>query len=132
MPKPYPLELRERVVRAYEEHEEWTYEDVAEVFGVGRATVNRWVNRKRKTGSVEAKQTRGSRPHAITDEEMAFIRGVLEEFPDSTLAELQRTLDEEYGKRVAISTIWENVRKRLGFTRKRGLSSRRRGRGKTS
>ena len=121
MSKPYPIELRERVVRAYETHETWTYEYVAEVFGVGRATVNRWLSRKRKTGSVAARPMGGSVRTAIRDDEMEFIRRVLEELPDSTLMELQGALFEEYGKQVSIPTIWDNVRSRLGFSRKRGL-----------
>ena len=121
MPKPYPIELRERVVRAYEVHKDWGYRQVGEVFGVGEATVNRWVNRKRKTGSVAARPMGGATRKAILDDEMEFIRAVLLEFPDSTLAELQGALAEEYGKHVPIPTIWDNVRRRLGFSRKRGL-----------
>ena len=40
MPNPYPTALRERAVRAYESRDE-TYEDVAERFAVGEATLQR-------------------------------------------------------------------------------------------
>ncbi len=41
MPEAYPLELRERVVAAYERGE-GSFVTIAEKFQVGEATVNRW------------------------------------------------------------------------------------------
>lgn len=126
MPAPYPMELRERVVRAYNENEDWTYPMVAKVFDLGEATVKRWVHRSRR-GELAPKPTGGRAPRAFSDEELEFIRQVLIEFPDSTLAEVQQAFLEEYNRTHHLSTFHENIRKRLGFTRKRGPRARRNG-----
>jgi transposase-like protein len=44
MPNPYPTELRERAVRAYESSSE-TYAMVASDFSVSEPTLQRWVRR---------------------------------------------------------------------------------------
>jgi DNA-directed RNA polymerase specialized sigma24 family protein len=47
-----PLRVRKAIVRAVED-KGMTYEEAADFFGVGRATVNRVVNRYRKTPKLE-------------------------------------------------------------------------------
>ena len=47
------LDLRRRMVQAYRQGTCKSYEEVAQVFGVGRATVSRNLRRKRETGDVE-------------------------------------------------------------------------------
>jgi transposase-like protein len=66
MPKPYSLDLRQRVVKAYEEGNE-SYAAVGAHFNVGEATVNRWVARFRSTGSLEP-LPHGRGPDSIVDE----------------------------------------------------------------
>ena len=51
MPNPYPIALRERAVRAYENGTD-TYKEVAAQFSISVATLIRWVQRERETGSV--------------------------------------------------------------------------------
>ena len=51
MPNPYPTALRERAVRAYE-HGADTYGDVVAQCSISVATLIRWVQRERETGSV--------------------------------------------------------------------------------
>ena len=128
---PYPIELRERVVRAYKENEDWSYADVARVFNVGVASVNRWLSRERR-GELPASPMGGARRVAFTAEELEFIRDVLTELPDSTLREVQAAFKEEYGREHHLSTFHENIRKKLGFTRKRGAPSRRNETARTS
>lgn len=43
MPAPYPVELRERVVAIYKRGNS-SYEDVADVFQLGRATISRYLS----------------------------------------------------------------------------------------
>jgi transposase len=51
MPGPLPVELRERVVAAYESGRE-SYDVIAAQFGVARRALQRWVALKRETKSV--------------------------------------------------------------------------------
>lgn len=51
MPNPYPIELRERAVRAYEDSTE-TYVEVAARFAIAVSTLCEWVRQARDTGHV--------------------------------------------------------------------------------
>lgn len=118
MPRPLPMELRERVVRAYE-NGEGTYQELAERFDVGIASVNRWLRRSR-AGRLEADvkgPTPGSRK--IQPEHQAFLREAISEVPDSSAPELVAALREEFGLEVSEATV-KRERRRLGFTPKRG------------
>ena len=125
MPRPHPMALRERVVRAYEDGA-GSFKEVAERFSVGEASVNRWVSLKRRTGSLEPLATGGYQGNPkFTDEGLQFIRETLEALPGSTLQELCDAYQEQFGVRVHTSSMHEWVRGRLGMTRKRGSASRR-------
>jgi transposase-like protein len=51
MPNPYPIELRERAVRAYEDSTD-TYVEVAARFGIAVSTLCLWIRKARDTGHV--------------------------------------------------------------------------------
>lgn len=119
MPGAYPVELRERVVAAYDDGE-GTYEELAERFKVGRATVDRWISRARHTGSVAPKPMGGARhERKVQGEGEEFVRELLEQMPDSTRAELIDAYAEEFGVTMDETTMGRSVA-RMGFTRKRG------------
>lgn len=124
MPGAYPLELRERVIEAHD-NGEGTYEELAERFKVGRATVNRWLSRVRWTGSVDSKPMGGARhPRKVDETGEHLIRELLEVLPDSTLGELVTAYETEFGIRMHERTMGRSVN-RMGFTRKRGPSDQR-------
>jgi transposase len=76
MAEPYPVELRERVVRAYERGD-GSYADVGTMFDIGEASVKRWVSRHRRYGSVAARPKRGGTPSSIDAAEIDAIVGRL-------------------------------------------------------
>jgi transposase len=84
MAEAHPIELRKRVVEAYESGE-GTYEEVAAQFHVGPASVNRWVRLQRTRGSVVPQRKRGGTPSTIAPEELAAL---LEHMRDPTVNEL--------------------------------------------
>src|SRR5262249_1546652 len=86
MPNPYALDLRERAVRAYEGGDE-SYTEVAERFQLHRATLIRWVQRARETGSVAALKKRGGWVSPIV---MPLLQRLNRERPDMTTEELTR------------------------------------------
>lgn len=121
MAKPYPIELRERVIAAYE-NGEGSFRELGERFLVGEATVNRWVSRKRRTGTVAASAMGGRRrAFAVDAKGEAFIEWVLAEVPDSSAVELVAAYQEEFGVSVSQSSMKRTLH-RLGYTRKRGRS----------
>jgi len=116
----YPVELRWRVVNAVRK-EGATYDEAAERFDVGRASVVRWLALERTTGDVMPRPMGGARHKRIVDEAgEELIRSVLAELPDATLEELVDAFEEDRGIRVAVRTMGRCVA-RLGITRKRGL-----------
>ena len=125
------MELRERVVAAYHDGE-GTFPELAERFRIGEATVNRWVSLERRTGSLKPRpRTSGGHNRLIFEEGEQFIARVLEDVPDTTIAELVEAYEAEFGARVGRSTMQRKVQE-LGFTRKRGASVRRRPNAPTS
>jgi transposase len=72
MPEPYALELRSRVVGAYEAGE-GSYETIAERFSLGEATVKRWVWRLQRQGDLAPHRKRGGTPSTIEAEEVAAL-----------------------------------------------------------
>jgi len=130
VPRPHPMELRDRVVSAYHDGE-GTYVELAERFKIGEATVKRWVWRKARTGTLKPAAMGGSRGSVFDDAGLAFIADVLEAVPDSTCRELVSAYEEEFGVTVGLSTMNDRVRT-MGYTRKRGPSGRQLRSGPTS
>jgi len=119
MPRALPVELRNRVVKAWEEGE-GSFRELAERFGVGEASVNRWVALQRNTGSVAPRKAGGARrPRLIDKDGEAFLAKRLREMPDLTLGELAVAYERFCGVKVSTQRMSEAVR-RIGFTRKKG------------
>jgi transposase len=117
MPEPLSLDLRERIVAAYERGD-LTRDQVAEMFQVGRASVNRLVRRFRETGSVEPNPHGGGKPRKLTGRGEKALRALVAEHPDATIPELVRLLMARAKLAVSTSTMSRELT-RLGFTRKK-------------
>jgi len=112
MAGPYSLDLRARVVAAVEAGE--TCRQVAARFGVSVASVVKWSQRHRATGSPAAKRMGGYRDFLL-EPERDFILSRLAETPDLSVRALLDELGEQRGKRVCRDTLWR-------FLRREGLS----------
>jgi transposase len=119
-PKAYPKELRERVIRAWQTTE-GRWEQLAELFDVGRATVNRWIGRFRRTGSVAPLPHGGGQSPRISAEQLPILKGLVDEKPDRTLAELAAWYEARTGVSISTATVVRGL-KRLGYTRRRSPS----------
>jgi transposase len=84
MPDPHPIELRERVVQAYEAGE-GSYPELATRFAIGEASVKRWVWLFRKRGAVAALPKGGGTPSTI---ELGELEALLVKLGDPTAGEL--------------------------------------------
>ena len=116
----YAMDLRERVVRAVAAGTPQSV--VARAFGVGRATVERYVRRQRETGALAPSPIPG-RPAAIGEGEAAALRAQVAAAPDATLAEHCATWERERGVGVSAATMHRALA-RLGVTRKKRSSTR--------
>ena len=114
---PYSMDLRERVVRAWDSSGD--AEEVATTFGVSRAWVNRLVQRRRETGSIAPRRQTKFRSRVLAGKE-AHLAALIAARPDATLAELREALQTT----AALSTLWLEIG-RLGLTvKKNGIRRR--------
>lgn len=102
MARPYSLDLRERVVSAVGDGQ--SCRTVAKRFGVSVASVVKWSQRFRATGSAAAKPMGGRRPYALAGER-AWLLARLAEKPDVTLRGLVAELAER-GIKVSYFAVW--------------------------
>jgi transposase len=123
MPAPLSIDLRRRIIAAWQDGE-GTWDEIAERFAVGVASVDRLVRRFRKSETVVPLPHAGGVPPKIGDDGLVVVRRLLQERSDLTDDELVYGFKEETGITVSPATMGRAVR-RLGFTRKKKPSSRR-------
>ena len=119
MARAYSLDLRDRVVGAV-----WrglSCRAVAALFNVSAATVVKWAQRARETGSPAAKAMGGKRPYLLAGQR-SWLLARLNEKPDLTLHTLLRELGGR-GVIVSCDTLWR-------FLRREGFSFKKKRRGK--
>ena len=92
MPNPFPIELRERAVSAYESGDE-SHTAVAARFNLNPWTLLRWIVRRRDTGSVAPLPKGGGRKSPVSVE---LLEQIVRAMRDATTEELTR----EYNRRV--------------------------------
>lgn len=102
MARPYSLDLRERVVAAVAGGQ--SCRQAAARFGVSVASVVKWSQRFRATGSAAALPMGGRRPYALAGER-DWLLARIAETPDVTLRGLVAELAER-GIRVSYFAVW--------------------------
>jgi transposase len=102
MVRPYSEDLRERVVAAVTGG--GSCREIAVLFSVSVASVVKWSQRWRATGSVAAKPMGGRKLVLLSERE--WLLGRLAECPDVTLRGLQAELAER-GITVSHNAIWK-------------------------
>lgn len=97
----YSLDLRARVVSAYEKGEN-TIAAIAARFAGGQTFLKKMLRQKRETGSVERlPQGAGAKP-ILSKAHRTWLAKQIRAIPDATLAEVQEKFRQE--KHVSIST----------------------------
>jgi transposase len=125
MPAPHPVELRERVVRAYERSGE-SIPLVAARFGVAPAALQRWLRRKREADTVAPRERGGGNLSPI---DIAVLTAIVIELRDATTYELTAAYNRRVAKNAHVhrSSIQRALR-RAGYVFKKNaygpLSSR--------
>ena len=118
MPNPYPIELRERAVRAYEQGEA-SHTAVAERFSLNPWTLLRWIVRHRETGSVAPLAKRGGRASPV---DVEVLEQIIRDTPDVTTEELTWAYNQqvERARRVHRSSILRALHRR-GYVFKKNV-----------
>ena len=104
MPRPYSLDLRERVVGAVV-HGGLSARAAAARFRVSASSAIKWVQRFRQSGSV-APLPAPRRPGSPLNAEADWLLAVIAAEPDLTLAEVRARLLQERGVRAGLGALW--------------------------
>ena len=108
MPKPHPIELRERVVAHVEEGH--THRGTAAHFKVSVKFVNDMVKLKQETGSLAPKYNPGKTGHGKLAPYKDWLRNRVDEQKDITIRKLCAELNEKFNLNVHHSPVWHVVR----------------------
>lgn len=120
MGKPYPPELRDRIIAAREEG--YSYSELEERFRVGVSTVIRYMRSYRDHGTTRPAQIGGYKDYKLKGYE-DVIRDWLKADPDMTLDQMQARLRQDYDFHVGRTAI-HNFLTYLNISYKKRQSSR--------
>ena len=95
-----------------------TYEEIALLLGIGRASVSRLLRRERETGKLERAARSGGWESPIHGRVAELLCRIVGEMNDATLDELTKTLIERSGVKTSRAGVVRAMA-RLGFTRKK-------------
>jgi transposase len=121
MAEPYPIELRQRVIEAYEAGE-GGYASLAKRFKVGEASVNRWIRRFREYGHVQPRRKGGGN---TSDIDLAELEAILVRLRDANAGEL--TAAYNVGRRGSARRHASSIKRalyRAGYVVKKNASGR--------
>lgn len=119
MPNPHPPGVRKRAVLAYEAGE-GDYADIAERFGIGARTLQRWVQRYRDTGEVRAQPKGGGWRSPVVIE---LVHQVVAEEPDASAEDLTESYNERAATTISRSAFVRALA-RAGYVFKKNADGR--------
>jgi transposase len=102
----------------------FTYTEAAAHFGVGYASVSRWLRLHRETSQLKPKPFPGREPRIDADGE-ALVRKLVADSPDATVNELAAAYTKTLGVARLAPCIMHRALAKLGLTRKKRRSMRR-------
>ncbi len=102
--KAYSIDLRQRVVSAYEQGE-GSISEIASRFGVCPAFVKKVLRQWRESGDLSPRPHGGGKPRSLTERQRRLLRRKVRDEGDISLAELQIFLAERESVEVHVSTI---------------------------
>lgn len=114
----YDIDLRNKAVEAVEEGN--SQKAVAKMLNIGLASLERWIKRKRETGSVEAISPPGA-PRKIDKAGEVKLSTYLKENPESKRSELCEYMVSQGYEQVSQSTM-SRILKAMDISRKKNLS----------
>jgi transposase len=117
MPAPYSLDLRKRVIAAYQA-KEGSLRQLAERFKVSLSFIRDLTRRFREANTVEPKPHGGGAPAKLEASHFGVVKQLVEKQPDALLSELCERLAQSSQVNVSVSTMHRAV-KRLELSYKK-------------
>ena len=115
--QPYSLDLRQRIVNAYEQGQ-GSIAEVANQFSVSTYFVKKMLRQWRETGDLAPLPHGGGKPPSLTTEQLLLLKRKVRLQSDISLADLQQLLEQQQSVTVHLSTISRALAK-LGLPRKK-------------
>jgi len=122
MGAPVSDELRERIVFVWKK-KKLTGLELAELFGIGEATVKRIKRRFLDTGSVKPKAHGGGTKPIIGKDQEPLVEALVQKHPDWSEDQFAKALADEHDIIASAVTVGRAIRK-LGYSVKKRRSSR--------
>jgi transposase len=120
MGQPKPRELREAIVKA--RAQQLSYDKIAALLGVGRATVSRTLRLERESGDVEPRPKGGGNFSIFHDEVAELLLAIVETMPDASIQELTSAFEQQSKLSTSTASVGRALR-RLGYSRKKRPSA---------
>jgi transposase len=117
--KAYSLDLRERVMKAYDEGQ-WSVGQLAKRFEVGEWWIHKLKRQRQTAGSLAVRQGKVGQPRSLQGEQIARLEDYVDRHPDATLEEMR----EELGLSCTVVTIHHTLG-RLGYRYKKNAAGQR-------
>jgi transposase len=117
MGAPISKDLRKRVVAAYKAGR-GTYREIAELFGIGEASVDRWLRLDREQDSVEAAPHGGGNPAKVPQDKYPNLVRLVTEKPDRSVVEIRDEWERREGVSLSRSAMQRALLK-AGFSWKK-------------
>ena len=105
--KAWSEDLRHRVVEAYRTGVCNTYSATAKLFGVGIASVNRWLRLERESGDLKPKKRGGKRPRHV---DLNWLREHATQYPDDRLIDRVAAWEAHSQIKVHLATMSDAMR----------------------
>jgi transposase len=116
--RPLSLDLRERIVAAYEAGE-GSQAEIGRRFSVTAQVVGKLARQKRDLGTLEPQTHRRRRKPAVEGKKLEELKAHLEEYPDATVLERRDALELKCSEKA----LWKTLRK-LGWRFKKSRRGR--------
>jgi transposase len=121
--KPYPLELRERIVSSVDEKIH-TIAELAELFQVTERYIYKLLKLRRETGDLTPLPHSGGVEPILNEQRLLIVADLVAAYPDATLQEYRALIQTHCGVKVCLTTVWAAMEK-SAFTRKKKHAGRR-------
>jgi transposase len=103
--KPYPLELRQRIVEAVDK-KIGTIDEIARIFAVHSSYVYKLLRQRRQMGHLAPLPHGGGARAKLETEQRLVLANLAAAQPDATLEELSQLIQKKKQVKVSISTVW--------------------------
>lgn len=113
----YSDDLRERIILFFENHPDYTQQEIADEFAASRSFVEKLLQRWRATGSAAALPHGGGQQRLLAAHEQK-LRELVAAQPDATLAELREKIESATNLSVSVATMCRALQ-RLDLGRKK-------------